>query len=210
MEIRLDKQEVNNLLLKVKKQDYYKENAGVAQDPYFRKVFGEAGEMVVYKTFGGTLIDESKGHMGDWISPSNKRYEIKTQNLYDRNYPVLSFDLNKDQWENVFKGAKADGGILCSVDCSSIEDFINNPVVTIEWWVSRWDIQFSYPRNTKSSFSAVKSVYGDQLDIINTDFSSFEEPKKFIPKVDGLTTMLEAAYKLGTIDEKLLINQYKF
>jgi len=210
MEIRLTEQEVNDLLLKVEKQDYYKENAGVAQDPYFRKVFGEAGEMAVHKTFGGTLIDESKGHMGDWISPANKRYEIKTQNWDKRILNVLSFDLNQDQWNSVFVNNKADGGIMCSINSPSFEDFINNPVVNIEWWVSRWDIQFSYPRSTKSAFTAVKSVYGDDKERINTDFSVFEAPKKFIPKVDGLTTMLEAAYKLGTINEKLLINQYKF
>lgn len=153
--------------------EFKKENAGTAQHKELRTFIGYCGEIAVLEAFGGILIDESTAHRGDWNSPTNKIYEIKTQNKHQRRVPYLSFDLNKDQWQNVFKKNKANGGILCSVDCSSIEDFTNNPVVTIEFWATTEAIATAVPRGKSNpKINMEKSVYSDDDERCRTDFEN--------------------------------------
>jgi hypothetical protein len=174
MEIRLDDKQIT----RAKVETYFgpefkKENAGTAQHKELRTFIGYCGEQAVLSAFGGSLIDESTAHIGDWKSLINKIYEIKTQNKNQRRVPYMSFDLNKDQWENVFKGAKADGGILCSVDCSSIEDFCNNPIVTIEFWTTREAIATAVPQGKSNPrINMEKSVYSTDDERVRTDYEN--------------------------------------
>ncbi len=173
MEIRLTDREI----ARAEAETYFgpefkKENAGVAQNKELRTFIGYCGEIAVQKAFGGKPLDESKAHIGDWVSDSLKTYEIKTQNKYQRKYPILSFDLTTDQWDNVFVNNKADGGILCSVECNSIKDFRNNPVVTIEFYINAWDIRFSFPRGSNPSHTIARSVYADEYDKTLTDWEN--------------------------------------
>lgn len=174
MEIRLTDRQIT--LAKVETYfgaEFKKENASTPQSPELRKFIGYCGEQAVLAAFGGNFIDETYSHRGDWTSLNDKNYEIKTQNKNNRRYPWLSFDLNKDQWENVFKRSKAAGGILCSVDCKSIEDFCSNPIVTIEFWCTREAIATSVPRGKSNPYiNMEKSVYSDDDERCITDFEN--------------------------------------
>ena len=174
MEIRLNDRQITW----AKAETYFgptfnKENASTAQAPELRKFIGYCGEQAVLSAFGGGLIDETYSHRGDWNSLSEKIYEIKTQNKSQRRVPYLSFDLNRDQWQNVFKKNKAAGGILCSVDCKSIEDFCKNPIVTIEFWCTRDAIATAVPRGKSNPrINMEKSVYSDDDERCRTDFEN--------------------------------------
>jgi hypothetical protein len=153
--------------------EFKKENAATPQDSELRTFLGYCGEIAVLSAFCGSLVDESIEHRGDWVSQTNKLYEIKTQNKRNRKYPLLSFDLNDDQYQSVFKKHNANGGILCSVDCSSIEEFENNPIVTIEFWAEQDAIATAVPRNKSNSrHNITKSVYADDEDRVRTDFNN--------------------------------------
>jgi len=152
--------------------EFLKENANSPKNKSFRRFMGECGEIAVYSTFCGVLNDESTGERyGDWISPSDRLYEIKTQTTKDRKFE-LSFDLNRDQYQNL-KGANFDGGILCTMDAGSIEEFESNPIITIQFWCTREAIATSVPRGKSNPRHRIeKSVYISDDERVRTDWEN--------------------------------------
>jgi len=59
------------------------------------------------------------------------------------------------------------------LNCNSIEEFENNPIVTIEFWATREAIATAVPRNKSNSrHNITKSVYADDEDRVRTDFNN--------------------------------------
>ena len=216
MEVRLNKQEMKDLWQWSKNNPMPFENAPankkgltpeqIEEKKLIERFFGRCGELAFQKAFGGHFIKEGNGEYGgDWYNKSpNKPWDIKTQNILDRPYSKLSMDLTEYQLQR-YENNNVQGIILCTAEFD-LEQFFYNPVINIVGWtkLSKFRCSPAKPGGHSIDYSVYEGSYK-----FYTDFSSFEPKKKFIPKVDGLTTMLEAAYRLGTINENILINHYR-
>jgi len=175
MEIKLEKKEIKDLHSWVLKHPMTWENAPATKkhlskeeiilDKKIDMFFGRCGELAVQKAFGGSFIKEGNGEYGgDWLSPKNKIWEIKTQNILNRIYPTLSIDLTWKQLKR-YKANNIKGIILCTAEFS-LDTFIVNPIINI--------VAYTFIRHFE--YSPAKKKYEGQHSI---DFSIYENQWNF-------------------------------
>ena len=144
MEIRLTKQELKDIHSWVLRNPMKYENAPAAkqhltyeQRQYLKKVesfMGRSAELAVYKAFGGHFIKEGNGNYGgDWYRHNpTKPWDIKNQDIFYRDYPLLSIDLTEWQLQR-YESHNCQGIIFCTSNFN-LDLFLQKPIITITAW----------------------------------------------------------------------------